>query len=292
MRVFEGRIWKGPEDYLWLWGTGGHPGATRDAVRRFVVPQTGSARVTATVADQQIGCGDGVTVSVLHRGVALWHRDRPKGAAAESLALDIPATAGDPIDFVIGRRGNSGCDTTHFDPTIVLTPNGTAPSFSPSSSPSASPATILTFGAASDFSGTQGSRGWFYYDSGGLMKTFSSGVWRGIEDYLWLWGEGGHPGATRDAIRRFVVPQRGTARIRATVIDRQVGCGDGVRVTVRHNGAILWQRDRPDALGPESFDLSVTVSSGDAIDFAIGRRGDSLCDTTGFNPTIELTVGS
>jgi hypothetical protein len=287
MRVFDGRVWKGSEDYLWLWGTGGHPGASRDAVRRFVVPQGGSATVTATVAEQQIGCGDGVTVKVLHRGGALWQRDRPKGTAPESLALQIAVTSGDVIDFVIGRRGNSVCDTTHFDSTIVLTPGGVPPAPAPASSPS-----TVTFRASADFAGKQGTRGWFYYDSRGFLPTFSRGIWKGTEDYLWLWGKGGHPGATRDVIRRFIVPQNGTATISATVVDQQPGCGDGVRVALRHQGLVLWQRERPDATPPESFMITVAVSAGDPLDFVIGRRGDSVCDTTGFDPTIELTPGS
>jgi hypothetical protein len=291
MKTFNGGSWKGPEDYLWLWGTGGHPGATRDAVRRFVVPQSGSARITATITELQAGCGDGVTVKVLHGSVILWQRDRPKGSPAQSFDVTASVTTGDTIDFVIGRRGNSQCDTTGFDPLITLAPGGLpAPPTSPPPASSPTPARTLTFKASTDFSGTQGKGGWYYRDSRGQITAFSGGVWKGVEEYLWLWGKGGHPGATRDAVRRFVIPEAGSARITATITDQNTTCGDGVAVSVVHRGTILWRRDRPNGAPPESIDLTAAVTAGDTIDFIIGKRGDSGCDTTEFDPTIVLTV--
>jgi hypothetical protein len=147
----------------------------------------------------------------------------------------------------------------------------------------------VIFSASAGFSGTQGHLNWFYRDTSGAMDRFDSSIWKGTEDYLWLWESGGHPGATRDAVRRFVVPADGFANITSTVAELNPTCGDGVTVSVMRGTVLLWHRDRPKGSPPEAFTITTPVVAGDTLDFVIGRRGDNGCDSTEFNPTIALT---
>ncbi|MBU6414831.1 hypothetical protein KGQ34_01115 [Patescibacteria group bacterium] len=164
---------------------------------------------------------------------------------------------------------------------------------------------VDTFSAVNDFSSTQGYRGWWYvynFTGAQMAYNFSTQVWEGkVEPYLLLWGNGGHPGNTYDAIRRWIAPNQGSIRITGNAADGNAGCGtDGVEVIIRKvldvNNAsttvVLWDQviQKDDTVG-YSFDKTTTVVQGDAIDFVINKGIDNGCDSTVFNPTIVLTSG-
>ena len=55
-----------------------------------------------------------------------------------------------------------------------------------------------------DFSGTQGFHGWYYLSSTGAQLTWNGNFWSGTDGYIGLWNDGGHPGNSTDAVRRWV----------------------------------------------------------------------------------------
>ena len=218
------------------------------------------------------------------RPIILWQQTLTNGNSA-GIAFDLTTTVlpGDSIDFGINRGpdGAWNCDTTAFNPTIVLTPG-------------AQPSEQTTYQASADFSNTQGFRNWYYLYGSGTPMTFDSAAnwWRGNESYLLLWADGGHPGNVADAIRRWVAPQAGSVRITGDASDLNAACGSGAAVYVKKNSTVLWQQTvvNGNAAGV-SVDLTTTVLAGDAIDFGINRGPDNswACDATRFDPTIVLT---
>jgi hypothetical protein len=114
--------WQGSEQYLLLGNVGGHPGEKLAAMRRWTAPKAGSVKITGNAHDTQFGCGaDGVNVSIRIGASVLWQATVAKDDTVGS-SFDVSATVavGDKIDFLIDKGIDSGCDSTWFDPTIVL----------------------------------------------------------------------------------------------------------------------------------------------------------------------------
>ncbi|MBX3339700.1 MAG: VCBS repeat-containing protein [Nitrospira sp.] len=152
--------------------------------------------------------------------------------------------------------------------------------------------TSTTYSALADFSGTQGSHGWYYLSSTGTQLTWNGSYWTGTDGYLGLWNDGGHPGNSSDAVRRWVAPSAGSIQITGNTFDGDTSCGtDGVVVTIKKHGAVLWTQTI--AAGNTTgftFNLSNSVVVGDQIDFVINKLTTSSCDNTVFTPTIVLTT--
>jgi hypothetical protein len=156
----------------------------------------------------------------------------------------------------------------------------------------AQPSASQTFQASVDFSSTQGFRNWFYLYGAGTQMTFSTGSWHGNEQYLELYGNGGHPGNVSDAVRRWTAPQAGTLTITGTAFDQNTGCGTGAAVYIKKNSTVLWQQTLANGNTTGiAFNLTQTVVTGDNIDFGINRGPDNVwnCDSTGLDPKIVLT---
>ena len=153
------------------------------------------------------------------------------------------------------------------------------------------PPSSVTYRASVDFSDAQGFRSWSYLYGAGTQMTFSAGSWHGNEQYLELYGNGGHPGNVSDAIRRWTAPQGGTLTITGTAFDQNTGCGSGATIYVKKNATVLWQQTLANGNTTGiAFNLTQTVVTGDNIDFGINRGPDNVwnCDSTGFDPTIVL----
>jgi RHS repeat-associated protein len=112
--------WRGAETYNLIWAAGGHPGAAADSVRRWVAPAAGAVRITGSVSDANTACGDGVVVTISKGAQVLWQQTINNGnATGSSYDLTVNVVTGDQINFTINRRGDNGCDSTNFDPTIT-----------------------------------------------------------------------------------------------------------------------------------------------------------------------------
>ena len=151
-------------------------------------------------------------------------------------------------------------------------------------------AAVTTYRASTDFSGVQGQKGWYYRDSAGQNMTYNSSLrrWQGAETYMRLWNTGGHPGNSADAVRRWVSPSAGTIQITGNA--SHGASSGGVTVSIRKGSTILWQQALTTST---SYNVTTTVTAGQAIDFRINRGADGNWnnDTTTFDPTITLTTG-
>lgn len=122
---FNGWAWQGPETYLLLWSNGGHPGNYNDAVRQWRAPGNGTIHITGNVSDSNSNCGTGVIVSIKKGSQLLWQRTIENGdTTGFSYDFTSDVVTGDQINFVINNRGDWGCDSTNFDPTIVYSSSG------------------------------------------------------------------------------------------------------------------------------------------------------------------------
>jgi hypothetical protein len=106
--------------YLWDWGS--HPGNSEDVVRRWTSPIDGTVRLTTRFRDADPGGGDGVAVSIKHRGQVVWSERIANGGPEAVATLSLPVVRDQPIDFVVQRVANPNFDTTQFSSTLELTP--------------------------------------------------------------------------------------------------------------------------------------------------------------------------
>ena len=99
-----------------------HPGDQTPSVRRFTAPRDGQVTISGRVrkADTNNGGGDGVRLSILHRHAAIWEAEID-GDDTTGLEPGVSLTVqkGDPIRFVVHKRGAIPYDTTHWDPVIT-----------------------------------------------------------------------------------------------------------------------------------------------------------------------------
>lgn len=117
--------------------------------------------------------------------------------------------------------------------------------------------------------------------------------WQGAETYLMLWNSGGHPGNGAEAIRRWVAPSSGTVQITGNAKDLDTSGGGGVTVSI-WLGTRLWSQAIANGNTTGfNYNLTTTITAGQAIDFVISQGGDgnNSHDSTGFDPTITLTTG-
>jgi hypothetical protein len=147
-----------------------------------------------------------------------------------------------------------------------------------------------SYSARDDFSDTQARDCWTYLDTSGARMIFDNtrSLWRKEPDQTaLLWRDGAHPGQTVDVIRRFESPVSGTARLAGSFADADPGGGDGVLVSIRHNGNVLFSQDLPNG-GGATFAHDLTLARGDTVEFVIERKANPNYDTTAF--TAELTL--
>lgn len=111
--------WTGP-DWTRMGKDWHHPGQYTPAVRRFTAPSDGHLMITGRVYKAHVAPTDGVRMSIVHRNHTVWQAEI-EGADAKgvepNVALDV--RAGDSIRFVVHKRGEIACDTTHWDPVIT-----------------------------------------------------------------------------------------------------------------------------------------------------------------------------
>ena len=116
-------LWHGSEQYHLLWSVAGHPGTNVDAVRQWRAPVAGVVRITGNASDANGNCGNGVVVSINKGTQVLWQQTIANGNTT-GFAYDLTTTvaAGDQINFLINSRGDFGCDSTNFDPSVQYIP--------------------------------------------------------------------------------------------------------------------------------------------------------------------------
>jgi len=174
---------------------------------------------------------------------------------------------------------------------VLATPALTAhcPAVLPAQTPSCPLKPV--YSSTDDFSDTQGRDCWTYLDSSGAPMVFdnANARWRKQADQgVYLWRTGAHPGGTVDAVRRWVSPVDGALSLTGSFTDGDPTGGDGVAVSIRKNGAVLFTQDLPKR-GRAPFTLSVPLARNDQLDFVVNRKTNTSYDSTGFTASMTFT---
>jgi len=122
---------------------------------------------------------------------------------------------------------------------------------------------------------------------------YGSTYWAGL-DWTRVGKDWHHPGTNTPAVRCFRAPAAGRVTVTGRVYkaDTNRGGGDGVRLSIKHNAAIVWQAEIAgnDSKGVEPK-VALTVAKGDAIRFVVHKRGGIPYDTTRWDPIITYAGG-
>lgn len=152
---------------------------------------------------------------------------------------------------------------------------------------------LRRFQASRDFSDVQGRYQWSYqYWDGSAYHDMSYDAatqrWVGPGANLFVRRDFQHPGSFT-SVRRWTAPADGVAAVRGRARKAPPGGGDGVRVEILHNQAVIWARDveATDDVGFE-HDLPVRVAAGDAMYFRVSRRVNNAFDATIWDPLVSL----
>jgi len=110
--------WTGP-DWTRVGKDWHHPGTNTPSVRRFTAPDDGRVTITGRVYKLHTD-GDGVRLSLRHGKRTVWEAEidgKDDQGVEPNVELDV--RAGDAIRFVVHKRVEIYCDTTHWDPVIT-----------------------------------------------------------------------------------------------------------------------------------------------------------------------------
>jgi Protein of unknown function (DUF1592)/Protein of unknown function (DUF1588)/Protein of unknown function (DUF1595)/Protein of unknown function (DUF1585) len=146
------------------------------------------------------------------------------------------------------------------------------------------------YNPTADFSTEQGKACWNFRDSGdaALVYDMANSRWRSPTSGALVWASGMHPGSA-DAVRRWTAPASGALALSGAFRDVDPGGGDGVTVSIKHNGAELYRRVIANG-SADSFDLKLNLKQGDAIDFVVNATGTTAYDSTGFEATLNFSA--
>lgn len=164
------------------------------------------------------------------------------------------------------------------------------------------PGTVLA-NSGLDYSGNQGQDNWEY----GFYLAFQpqnftqlnpanfGPIWFGNESFAtpFLDPNGGHPGVNSFAwaVRRWTSNFTGSVTVSGDFFDRDLNCGDGANVRILVDGTPVYDyQSIPSTSVPYQISLNVTV--GTVIDFAIDPRFDTGCDDTHFSAVIQSNFGA
>ena len=156
---------------------------------------------------------------------------------------------------------------------------------------------INTFRQSYDFTTTPNTY-WRYRSIVGATAadmTSQTTHWSGADPYALIYADAEHPGTTELPLLEWKAPLAGTVRIEGTARSAHPlvnpggapGCGDGVDVSVRHNGIEIFATNlaMADTVG-KSIDRTVGVAVNDVIGFVVKPRSNNYCDLTRFDPSI------
>ncbi len=163
--------------------------------------------------------------------------------------------------------------------------------------------------SVSEFSGVQGQDDWYYgyYTTPGDYTTFTqmtlfdpAGLWEESSTrppWTALWDTGGHPGSSHWAVRRWVSEVSGIVTISGLLKDDDPNGGlGGVTGRILVDGVEVYNQIVDaypgSTYGPPSVNYSITVpvSMGSYVDFAIDPGWSELYDGTTFTAIIDAAV--
>ena len=310
----------------WDWGagnppwtevsaTGGHPNGTNNAgsggeqwvVRRWTSEVEGAVNIDMQLRKTNTGGGNGTIVRTFVNGA-----EQASFAVAgtdgvgRTCTFHVPdLNVGDFVDVVLDANGSDGFDGSAFSGVVNhVTPNGST----------------LIADSITEFSGTQGSNGWFNgyhnvtangpYDAGDFIE-FGPGGDPGFVlvggGTRWDWGAGnppwttidaddGHPNGTNNAgsggeqwaIRRYQVEEGGDLLIDAFLAAQNTNGGNGTILHILHNGTEIGSLivGGTDGVGLRDVFSVLGAQAGDFIDLALDSNGPDGSDGSFFSARI------
>jgi len=117
-------LWGGLQLYQGIWSGGCHPGTSSAAVLKYVVPGTGSVRITGQAQDLDTGGGNGVIFAIKKNGsTELFSRTITNGlTTGGDYDITNSVTDGDYFTFEVSSGGENTYDSTRLNPVVVYTP--------------------------------------------------------------------------------------------------------------------------------------------------------------------------
>ena len=119
------QLWNGAQLYQGIWNGGCHPGGTNTTVLKYVVPGTGSVRITGDFADLDVGGGNGVICTIKKNGSTVLagpYSISNGNTTGQSYDVTNSVTDGDYVTFEVNSAGDNSFDSTRLNPVIVYTP--------------------------------------------------------------------------------------------------------------------------------------------------------------------------
>ncbi len=114
-------------DYPLLLSYGGHPGASLQAVRRWLSDANGLLHIDAHLTHLDPPYGNGVIGSIFVNGLVK-DSSLVANGSSYSLSLDTVVGIGDAVDFVLDNNGGYDSDSTLFTAQMTLIPESEAAS--------------------------------------------------------------------------------------------------------------------------------------------------------------------
>ena len=113
--------WQGSKELCLLGPDWAHPDGDREPARKWVSPVAATVTIVGNAHDTNSGCGDGVVVRILKGSAELWSKTIANGdTKGYDFNLQVPVQVDDTIYFTVSMRGDPGCDSTYFNPSISL----------------------------------------------------------------------------------------------------------------------------------------------------------------------------
>lgn len=111
-------FWAGP-DWTRVGKDWQHSGTSVSSCRTFVAPRPGHVTVSGRIRKADTNGGDGVRAMVRlgDRDLYVTEIEARDGVGVE-YRLEVDVAQGDPLRFVLHRRGEIGYDTTYWDPVV------------------------------------------------------------------------------------------------------------------------------------------------------------------------------
>jgi hypothetical protein len=117
------RRWQGARPLCQVYSQGMHPDIGCEPVRAWTSPVDETVTVAGRVYDQDAHAGNGIRAKIRKGTDELWSATIENAdSSGQSFDLRVPVKKGDVIYFSIDARGDSGWDSTFFDPGINLGP--------------------------------------------------------------------------------------------------------------------------------------------------------------------------
>lgn len=263
--------WQGSYPYTLIGNNWQHPD-TYSSARTWTAPRTGMVQITGNPKKLLLN-GNGVNVAIADGTAFIWGPYFIAGTDGIGLThtINLYVQQGDQIHFVVDNNGDSGYDTTGWDPTITY---------------------HNSWQGSAGFSSVQGQNQWYYKEWNGstyanMVWDSANSRWKGSYPYTLIGSYWQAPDST-DSVREWVAPRPGSINING-IAKKATSGGDGVIVTILKGSTVLWGPTTisgTDTIG-KPFNLTTNVIAGDQIYLRVNKNGDATFDTTILDPTIS-----